>query len=86
MCVCYVNIKGGQVYPAPLLCCLVRRSGIPVACTPPCGGPCAVVGPCDFVFIASFVPMFSPASWVGWGGCVLGVRVLTCIYVGTYIY
>ena len=77
MCDCYVNIRGGQVCPVPLWCYLVRRSGVPVACTPPCGGPCAVDGLCDLFFLASFVPLFSPASWVRWGGWVLGVRVLT---------
>ena len=65
------------MYPVPLWCCLVRRSGLPVACTHPCGGPCAVVGPCDFVFLVSFVPLFSLTSWVGWGVWVFGVRVLT---------
>ena len=37
MCVCSINIKGGQVYHVPPWCCLVRLCGIPGACMHPLG-------------------------------------------------
>ena len=53
-------------------------SMLPVRLT--CGGPCAVVGPCVFVILLFFVALFSPDSWVGWGGWVLGV---CCSYLNS---
>ena len=46
----------------------------------PCGGTCAVVVPCVFVFLLSFVPLFIPNSGVGWGFWVAGV---CCSYLNS---
>ena len=70
MCVFYINIKGGQVYPVPPWCCLVRRCVLPGACMHPLGWTLCRR---RHLSIYDFLPL-GPVSLVGWGvgwwGCV----------------
>ena len=78
MCICCINIKGGQVYPVPPQCWMFKRRLLPGSCVHPLGWPLCRRWP---LFIIGLTPRGPTAEvgrvLVGWGeNLICGVERL----------